>query len=294
MSIPKVFNYICACFLLLSSTFVFGQKLVPKKRSVQPDTTIVSTIMGKNYQLYISFPPGYSAKDTTKYPVLYVLDGWNFFPAFNVARQAMDFGGELQNVIIVGIGCGEDLASWFVNRNYDYTPFEDTASDRSMEKQFGLPTGAIHSGGAPKFLQCITTEIIPYINAQYNTNGEKGIAGHSLGGLFTAWCFLHTKDIFNNYGMSSPSLWFDNQALLKEAATLLNTNPTGGEVPTKIFLCVGGKEGFMVADMNKFSALIEAKTYKNIELTKNIFNGESHLSVVPASLSRTLSVLYGK
>ncbi len=290
----KAFKYIGALLILLSCTSIFGQKLVPKIRSTQPDTTIVSKVMGKNYQLYISFPSGYSAKDTTKYPVLYILDGWNFFPAFNVARQAMDFGGEMQNVIIVGIGCGQDLASWFINRNYDYTPFEDTASNALMENQFGLPAGTIHSGGAPKFLQCINTEIIPYIDTHYNTNGERGIAGHSFGGLFTAWCFLHTKDIFNKYGMSSPSLWLDNQALLKEAEIILNKNPTGGEVPTKIFLCVGGKEGFMVPDMNRFSALIEAKDFKNIELTKNIFNGETHLSVVPASLSRTLSVLYGK
>jgi hypothetical protein len=30
------------------------------------------------------------------------------------------------------------------------------------------------------------TEIIPFIDKSYKTNSDRGIAGHSLGGLFTA------------------------------------------------------------------------------------------------------------
>ena len=278
----------------MACTSIFSQQFTPKIKITDPDQTISSTIMGKEYQLYMSFPAGYSATDTTTYPVLYVLDGQNFFPAFNVARQAMDFGNELKPVIIVGIGCGQDLASWFINRNYDYTPFADTASDRLMETQFGLPIGTIYSGGGEKFLQCITREIIPFVDAHYKTNTNRGIAGHSLGGLFSAWCFLHSKDVFNKYGISSPSLWFDNEKLLKQAETIFNTNEKWDAPDTKIFISVGGKEGFMVSEMNRFSALIESKKYTNIDLSKNIFDGETHLSVVPAVLSRTLSVLYGK
>ena len=287
-------NFLLTVLLFISSTSLFGQKLNPKKRIQEPDTTISSKIMGKDYQLYISFPSGYSIKDTTQYPVLYVLDGQPSFPQFKSARESMDLGKELEGVIMVGIGSGLNLPSWFINRSYDYTPSEDTSSDRRMEKQYGFPKGLIHSGGAEKFLLCITKEIIPYIDKQYKTTNDRGITGHSLGGLFTAYCLLNSKGVFSRYGINSPSLWWNNNQILNQADSLFSKNKTWDISPVKVFISVGQKEGpLMVPTMAKFSTLLESKAYKNVSLTWHIFEDETHLSVSPASLSRTLSVLYG-
>ena len=281
--------------LFASTTALFAQNLEPKKRILEPDTTIASKIMGKDYQLYISFPNGYSTKDTTKYPVLYVLDGRVFFPLFKAAREVMDLGNELEKVIIVGIGSEYDLASWYANRMYDYTPSLDTVNDRKVEKQMGLPTGKVQSGGAEKFLQCITTEIIPYVETHYKTTNDRGITGHSLGGLFTAWCFMNTKGVFTRFGINSPSLWWNNNETLTQAESFFNTNKTLDIPFTKVFISVGEKENpIMNSVMEKYSTLLENKAYKNVSVTTHTFSGETHLSVVPANLSRTLSVLYGK
>ena len=288
-------NFLLTLLLFISSTSLFGQKLEPKKREIEPDTTITSKIMGKDYQLYISFPSGYSTKDTTKYPVLYVLDGRGSFPLFKTLREAMDLGNELEKVIIVGIGRGRDPASWYINRMYDYTPSLDTISDRKSEKQFGFPNGAIKSGGAEKFLKCITTEIIPYVETHYKTTNDRGITGHSLGGLFTTYCLLNSTGVFSRYGINSPSLWWNNDELLNQADSLFTKNKTWDISPVKVFISVGQKEGpSMVPTMVKLSTMLEARAYKNVTLTWHIFQDETHLSVVPTSLSRTLSVLYGK
>jgi uncharacterized protein len=288
----RIKNSFLTVVLFISSSSLFGQKLEPKKRIQESDTTITSKIMGKDYQLYISFPSGYSTKDTVKYPVLYVLDGSPSFPLFKSAREAMDFGNELEKVIIVGIGSGRDLASWSINRAYNYTPSEDTSSDRRMEKQYGFPKGLIHSGGAEKFLLCITTEIIPYVETHYKTTNDRGITGHSLGGLFTAWCFANTKGVFTRFGINSPSLWW-NKALT-QAESFFNANETLDIPFTKVFISVGEKEDpIMNSVMEKYSTLLENKAYKNVSVTKHVFSGETHLSVIPANLSKTLSVLYG-
>jgi len=50
----------------------------------------------------------------------------------------------------------------------------------------------------------------------------------------------------------------------------------------------------MVPVMVKFSSYLEDSKYKNIDLNWQIFDYESHLSVIPANSSRTLTVLYGK
>ena len=212
MKHSRVRNFLLTLLLFISSASLFGQKFEPKKRLLEADTSITSKIMGKDYQLYISFPKGYSTKDTIKYPVLFVLDGKSSFPVFKSVRESMDIDKELDSLIIVGIGSGLDPVSSSINRTNDYTPSLDTIFDRQYErdgaKQYNLDynsvKGKIQSGGAEKFLQCITTEIIPYIDTHYKTTNDRGITGFSFGGLFTAWCFINTKGIFNKFGINSP------------------------------------------------------------------------------------------
>jgi uncharacterized protein len=303
MKNSRALNFLLTVLLFISSISLFGQKFEPKKRLLEADTSITSKIMGKDYQLYISFPKGYSTKDTTKYPVLYVLDGMYAFPVFKSVRESMDIDKELDSLIIVGIGSGLDFVSWGINRTYDYTPSLDTTFDRQYErdgaKQYNLDynsvKGKIQSGGAEKFLQCITTEIIPYIDTHYKTTNDRGITGHSFGGLFTAWCFINTKGIFNKFGINSPSLWWNSEDILKQAEVMFTKNKTWEIPPTKVFISVGQKEeSWIVSGMEKFSKLLEAKKYKNISVTTHQFQDETHMSVGSPSLKRTISILYGK
>lgn len=295
MKNSRVLSYLLTVLFFVSSISLFGQKIEPKKRFTEPDTTITSKVMGKDYQLYISFPSGYSIKDTIKYPVLYVLDGRIAFPLFNSAFQLREIAKEIEDVIIVGIGCGLDLASWNINRDYDFTPSQDTLTDRNLAKRYGISTSAPLTGGAEKFLQCIKTEIIPYVDAHYKTTNDRGILGHSYGGLFTAYCLLNSKGIFNRYGISSPSLWWNNGEMLKQAESLFSKNKTWDIPSTRVFITVGKKEGpKMVPDMVRFSMLLESKAYKNVSLNWQIFEDETHQSVIPAAINRALTVLYGK
>ena len=277
--------------LILSTHSVSGQKFEARKREPEPDTTLTSKIMGKDYQLYISLPNGYSSNDTVPFPVLYVLDGRLAFPLFNTIREIR--ARELEDVIIVCINCGLDYNSWFVNRFYDYTPSSDTSVQRSYEKQLKLPEGAIQAGGAEKFLECITTEIIPYIDNHYKTNNDRGITGSSLGGLFAAYCLLHSKGVFNRYGINSPSLWWNNCELQTQGESLFTETTPLPKPPTSIFISVGAQEGpTMVPIIEKFSALLGSRADHKLAITSQIFEDETHLSVVPASYNRSLSALY--
>ncbi len=296
MNILKPLNLVLTTILLLIfSNFSFGQKLEPKERITEPDHTISSKIMGKDYQLYISFPRSYSTKDTINYPVLYVLDGAYSFPRFKSSQQSMSFGNELEDVIIVGIGSGLNLGSWFVNRTYDYTPSVDTLSDSRAEKEYGFPKGMIKSGGAAKFLEVIKTEIAPLIDIHYKTNTDRGISGHSLGGLFTAYCLINSDGYFTRFGINSPSLWWNEDKFLNKAVLKFKENEIWKLPPAKIFISVGEREGpLMVPTMVKFSTYLDDLNSNLIDLEWYIFENETHLSVSSANMSRTLSVLYGK
>ena len=292
MIISKLSNHVSTTvLLLLFSTAAFAQKLEPKDRTTEPDHTITSTIMGKEYQLHISFPLNYSTKDTVAYPVLYVLDGGDSFQTFRSAQKYLSIDNRIEDVIIVGIsGKG---------RTYDYSPSVDTVSQREIEEAFGLAKGTVKTGGASQFLEVIKTEIAPFIEKHYKTNGDKGITGHSLGGLFTAYCLINSDGYFTRFGINSPSLYWSKEELLNQAVSEIENrfdNKIQWDIPpTKVFISVGELEdSSMVPAMVKLSSYLEEFDADKINLEWEIFENESHVSVIPANLNRTLSVLYSR
>lgn len=288
---------ISTLFILIVSNSAFGQKTEPLKRVIEPDHVVPSKIMGKDYQLYISFPRGYSNKDTISYPVLYVLDGGTvaFFEAMHLAHKYLGYSNGIEKVILVGIESGTNTVSWHINRLFDYTPSSDTVVDRNADKERNQPRGTFRSGGAAKFLECLKSEIIPFVDQHYKTTNDRGIAGHSLGGLFATWCFINSPGFFTRYAINSPSLSWNKDEVLNQAIEKFKETKTWNVPQTKVFISAGGLEGpLMLPGMIKLSTELESKSYPNIDLTWKIFDDETHLSIVPAMMSRSISVLYGK
>jgi predicted alpha/beta superfamily hydrolase len=281
--------------LLVFSSIALGQKLAPKERVTEPDHTITSKIMDKEYQLYISFPKSYSTKDTISYPVLYVLDGHFSYHLFKGVQNLLTTDKAIEEVIIVGIREGHDFNSWFINRAYDFTPSRDTVWERNREKRYNLPKGSLTTGGAAEFLESIKTEIVPFIEKNYKTNNDRGITGWAFGGLFTAYSFINSDGYFTRFGINTSTLWWNSNEILNQAVLKFTENETWDIPPTKVFMSVGTLDkASMIPAMLKFSKHLENSAYKNIDLKYQIFDKETHVTTLPASTSRTLSVLYGK
>jgi hypothetical protein len=297
MNILKPLHFkFTAIVLLICCSSLFGQKLAPKERITEPDHTITSNITGKEYKLEISFPKSYSTKDSISYPVLYAVDGKDLtVPSLRAAQKFMMNSKEYEQVIIVGISSAIDRSSWKIDRAQDYTPSIDTIAKKKIETSLKLPGGSLVIGEAAKFLDCIKTEIIPFIDKSYKTNSDRGIAGHSLGGLFTAYCLVNSDGYFTRFGISSPTLTWDNEKLLNQAVTKFNKNEAWELPSTKVFISVGGEDypNYLYCFV-KFYSTLERRNYQNVHLQWQVFEKESHMSVIPASMSRILSVLYGK
>jgi predicted alpha/beta superfamily hydrolase len=274
--------------LLIFSTVAFGQKLEPRKIITEPDHTIYSKIREKDYQLYISFPKDYSTKDTISYPVLYVLDGEYSINTIRGTRTILDAVNEIEDVIIVGIS-----ASPYASRYDDYTTSVDTSKDEQREEKYGLSKGRVKSGGAAKFLQSLKTEIIPFVDKNYKTNSDRGIFGHSFGGLFAAYCLVNSDGYFTRFGISSPSLWWDNEKLLNQAVTQFSDNETWDLPQTKVFISAGENDNKgILPTMVKYSKYLERSDYNNIDLKWQIFDDESHMSMWHVSISKSIQILY--
>lgn len=94
-----------------------------------------------------------------------------------------------------------------VDRKRDFTYPSNNLIDKKE-----LPT----SGKSAVFISFIEKELQPLINDKYNTNNTKTLIGRSLGGLLATEILFEKPNLFNNYVIVSPSLWWDDELLLKK------------------------------------------------------------------------------
>jgi len=253
---------------------------------------IKSSFNNMSYQLNISLPKSYSKLDTLHYSVLYVLDGKFSYQSFNSIRDVLDLGKEIKDVIIVAIdgNCVTD-ADWFANRYNDFTPSSLPQADTQWSKMMNIPEGKMKSGGAELFLNTLQKDLMPFIDKNYKTTGNQGLSGHSLGGLFAGYCLVKKPDLFKSYGINSPSFWWNNNEMVAVENNFAKQNKT---ISANVFFSAGALEGdMMIAPMTAFMNALKSHDYKGLQMTSQIFEGETHLSVVPACSSRTIKVLFG-
>jgi uncharacterized protein len=208
--------------------------------------SIVSTSNGAKYNIKVALPENYNP-DTQKYPAIYLLDGEEIFNfvSENCHRISSDLG--TSNVLVVSIGYGND-------RSFDYTPTKANEG----------------GGGAEKFMLFIKNELIPEVETDYSADTSRAnriILGHSFGGLFGAYAFANFNNVFANYIILSPSLWYDNEIVLKQERENRNINKNNYQM---VFLGLGESEaGRMLAPFQAFYQVLQ-KNYQYLKIKRHI------------------------
>ncbi len=262
--------------------------------SNSPDPVNAITIPGKknqqNYKLFISLPDNYNPKKENGYPVLYVLDANGLFTLMTQVYDLLRLSNEVPEMIIVGIGYDvERFSDSFALRVSDLTPSRDIDEDRMLGSMYN---SEVQSGGASYFLSAISESIIPHIDTHYNTNGTRALAGFSLGGLFTTYALLNDNRIFTHYLIGSPSYWWDDGLIFRKEREFARKN---NELPANVFISVGSlEEELMIRPVKVMSQSLYNRKYKGLNLHTHIFENERHFSVIPATLSRGIRVLFSQ
>lgn len=240
-----------------------------KKEEIAPELvrefSIQSITNGANYSIKVALPENYDAANH-KYATLYVLDGEeNFtFVTENCKKLSADYS--TSNVLVVSIGYGNDRA-------LDYTP--------TIVNESG--------GGSEKFMAFIENELIPKMESDFGADTlrkSRIILGHSYGGLFVAYAFAKHNNVFGNYIMLSPSLWYDNEVLFKMEQDNRNLNCTKAQL---VFMGIGEMEteGRMQAPFEAFYQQLK-NNYSNIKIFKQL---QPHLGHVGSKNPNTIEGL---
>jgi hypothetical protein len=261
-----------------------------------------STTTGRTYQISVAVPRGYETSGLT-YPVLYAVDANGEFGTVVESARLMSFDEDVPELIVVGIGYPVGYFFDAISpRSVDLTPTEDAEwkEQRAREvSDWPIPEG---SGGAPEFLRFLSEELIPLIETEYRVVGDdRGLYGHSLGGLFAFHALLHGEGTFQRFIVGSPSLWWHNRVIFEHEAAFSKGNDS---LSARVFFAVGALEdseedadevgGRMASDLRELVEVVAGREYAGLEFSSHIFENETHTSVIPATISRGLRYIYGE
>ncbi|MEP6736944.1 MAG: alpha/beta hydrolase-fold protein [Chryseolinea sp.] len=159
----------------------------------------------RKFWVYLPYGVDNAPEPGKKYPVLYLLDGDAHFQSVTGMIQQMSaVNGNMlcPEMIVVAIP------------NTDRT--RDLTTSHVSEDSYKT------SGGAENFTRFLQ-QLITHVEAKYPVTSYRTLIGHSFGGLFVINTLMRHKAMFANYLAIDPSLWWDDQKLLKESKHLLDT-----------------------------------------------------------------------
>ena len=224
-----------------------------------------SQTLGEKRVLNIYLPEGYHQNDSIFYPVIYLLDGSADEDFIHVSGLVQFCNFPWVNILPQSIVVG--IAN--VDRRRDYSFPTTVAKDKTSN-----PT----SGGSEKFITFLEKEVQPFIEGNYRTNSKKMLIGQSLGGLLATEILFKKPEMFNQYVIISPSLWWDNESLLDVKPAF-----EGRSINSSIPVFVGvGKEGDMMVKPAK--ALHKFLKKNQCDVAFGYFGQHNHATIYHEAL----------
>ena len=216
---------------------------------------IHSKILNENKEIFIGLPEDFN--DTTKYPLVVVLEGEVLFETIAPLTRLMAETDEIPECVVVGIPLN--------NKHLDYAPELSNVPE---------------SGNADKMLEFYREELFPLLAEKYHCQKDKIIWAHSaLGGIFCTYLLIGADNQFNGIISSSPNLRWMQEYLNKE-----NVFEELAKKDTLFYyLTFGSNEGEdymgeMYDQVINFKNVLEKEVPKNLIWQFQLNEGENHFS----------------
>ncbi|MFJ5183493.1 alpha/beta hydrolase [Pseudomonas fulva] len=233
----------------------------------------------RHYRLWIGLPK--RAAPATGYPVLWMLDGNAALSALDPQRLDALAAGQAPVLVAVGYQTRQRIDR--TSRTYDYTPALAGQTEQ-RDPLTGLP-----SGGVDAFLDLLETRMRSGLAALVSIDPQQQtLWGHSYGGLAVLHALFTRPKSFAVYAAASPSLWWHDGAILREATSL----PARlGDTQPQVLLMRGSLEPASPrepaqphADQTARSLAASLTQLKGVQVSFKQFDGLGHGPMLPASL----------
>jgi len=169
-------------------------------------------------------PPGYNLA-RRRYPVIYFQDGQNIFDAQTAFLGNAWHAGECATRLIrahqIAAPIMVGVANTGFNRMNEYAPTPAEYPGWDGEKCWS-------TGDAKRYARFFVNELKPFIDARYLTLPDArhtAVVGSSMGGLVSLYFALWHPRVFGQVAALSPSVWWDNRAVIRDFARLRKKPP---------------------------------------------------------------------
>ena len=282
---------------------------MPRARPVTMPATATHTLrslrLPEQLRVDVALPISYEASEQP-FPVVYVIDGYWFFPLVSSVVSLLEMAGEIPPVILAGIGYepvglsrAEELERVSNLRCRDLTPTTDTSEWwRKAGSDKPLGTG-VETGHANEFLEVIEHEVKPLIRTSYRTDPhDETLAGFSLGGLFALHVLFRNTDHFDRYLAGSPALWWGEGAIFDEEEDFATRHQDLGK---SLFLSIGSLEESrggtscnMVSNVTLLTERLRSRNYPSLQLRSFAFPNATHASAIASTFVEGLLSVFGR
>jgi predicted alpha/beta superfamily hydrolase len=244
---------------------------------------MVSQVSGQEYRILAGRR---GSGNDAPLPVIYITDGNGNFPLLYIMHQQLVDDGYLPPALLVGVDFPfDEWSAYEALRARDFTP-TILPENSPYANYFSAGTG-----GASAFLQFLGEELKPVINSKYDTVADDAmLIGHSLGGLFALYALFERPDLFQRYVVGSPAIWYDNNVILKNTEAFVSVN---SDLPAHVFIGSGGNEDGLDIVVQELADTLMGYQYPSLNMTTRVFEGETHLSMIPFFLSFGLRAVHG-
>ncbi|MEP3224563.1 MAG: alpha/beta hydrolase-fold protein [Parasphingorhabdus sp.] len=248
---------------------IFGQQyLIPSKIYGEP----------REVNIYVPDIPewgeGYFARPL---PVLYLIDGGTDQDFYHIAglAQLPLVNAERQPTIVVGI------------KTHNRRPeISYPATDPRYQTEFA----EWQTANGDDFRRHIETEVMPFVQGKFET-GRKVVMGESLAGLFVMEVFLRNPDMFDDYVSISPSLWWDDRYLAKNAKTFLEKHDSADR---RLYVTMANEGGTMQKGLDELLLALTESPSKGLEVNYVDRRKEDrHSTIYHHSAREALNWLFG-
>ena len=227
-----------------------------------------SSILNEERPISVHLPDGYK-RSSSRYPVLYVLDGEQEFVPMVAVADALPWAFRGPNLIVVAIHN--------VHRTHDLTtPW--TSSVAPGQAQWMVSK----AGGADLFLAFLQKELVPEIDRRYRTTPYRVLLGHSLGGLFILHAFASSPELFRAWVALSPPAFWNGDASVTDAVQLFTKQPN---LKSTLFVSRAGKEfDDTPRAYDKLDEALRLRAPASLRWQTKLIDGEDHgTSLLPAA-----------
>jgi uncharacterized protein len=260
MKKSNIFKHITAVVVFIAATSTAVAQPAPPAQSVATEyklqTEIInSKVLNEKRTITVQLPKSYAATPNKTYPVIYRLDGKENLQLMTSVLARLQEANAAPEVIIVAIENTDRMRDLYPTVNQE-------------------PIGPVGiGGGAPKFLNFIKSELMPFVEHKYRTHDFSVIAGASAAGVFVLYALQTEPELFQAHIAYSPAVWWDFGATAKSTKAFVSKTKN---LNSYLYINIGEESGLMRERYDDMHNFIASNTPKGLRFVSDEFANVPH------------------